>query len=94
MYIFYILTGTMEMIFGMRRQLLVQLRNLGLVRQRGAGDIKDLNSNSRNWAVIKTVIGSGLYPNFIKVMCQMKTNFSRRLITRNIIRLFTAAMMI
>ena len=63
-----LLLGTMEMVAGMRRQILAQLRSLGLIRQRGPGDIKDLNSNSRNWAVIKAVVGAGLYPNIIKVV--------------------------
>ena len=63
-----LLSGTMEMVAGMRRQILAQLRSLGLIRQRGPGDIKDLNSNSRNWAVIKAVVGAGLYPNIIKVL--------------------------
>jgi len=59
--------GTMEMVSGMRRQIIGLLRSLGLVRTRGAGNMKDLNQNSRNWSVIKAVVGSGLYPNFIKV---------------------------
>lgn len=63
----FISPGTMEMIFGMRRQILMHLRGLGLVRPRPPGDIKDLNTNSRNWAVIKAVVAAGLYPNFIKV---------------------------
>ena len=63
-----LLLGTMEMVAGMRRQILAQLRSLGLIRQRGPGDIKDLNSNSRNWAVSNAVVGAGLYPNIIKVV--------------------------
>lgn len=55
------------MVSGTRRQILGLLRSLGLVRQRGPGDIKDLNQNSRNWSVIKAVVGASLYPNFIKV---------------------------
>ena len=57
----------MEMVSGMRRQIIGLLRSLGLVRMKGPGNMRDLNTNSRNWSVIKAVVGSGLYPNFIKV---------------------------
>ena len=58
----------MEMVSGMQWKILTQLRSLGLIRSRGPGDLKDLNSNGNNWAVIKAVIGAGLYPNFIQVL--------------------------
>ncbi|XP_057292313.1 3'-5' RNA helicase YTHDC2-like [Hydractinia symbiolongicarpus] len=63
----FISPGTMEMVHGMRQQILTRLRSLGLIRSHGAGDIKDLNRNSKNWAVIKAVVGAGLYPNLVKV---------------------------
>ncbi|XP_061428277.1 3'-5' RNA helicase YTHDC2-like [Lethenteron reissneri] len=59
--------GTMEMIFGMRSQLLGQLRASGFVRARGGGDIRDLNTNSENWPVVKAALVAGLYPNVIHV---------------------------
>ncbi|XP_047132909.1 3'-5' RNA helicase YTHDC2 isoform X1 [Hydra vulgaris] len=59
--------GIMEMVSGMRRQIILHLRNLGFVRSHGAGDIRDLNLNSRNWAVIKAVVGAGMYPNIMQV---------------------------
>ncbi|XP_066516299.1 3'-5' RNA helicase YTHDC2 isoform X2 [Hoplias malabaricus] len=59
--------ATMEMIFGMRTQLLGQLRAIGFVRARGGGDIRDVNLNSENWAVVKTALVSGMYPNLIHV---------------------------
>ena len=65
--IFHIILGTMEMVSGMRRQITSLLRNLGLIRNKGPGCMRDLNQNSRNWSVIKAVVGAGLYPNFIKV---------------------------
>ena len=37
----------------MRSQLLGQLRATGFVRARGGNDIRDLNTNSENWAVVK-----------------------------------------
>ncbi|KAG7197988.1 hypothetical protein KM043_016214 [Ampulex compressa] len=63
----YISAAVMEMIVGMRTQLLGQLRASGFVRARGSGDIRDLNSNSENWAVVKAALTAGLYPNLIRV---------------------------
>ena len=37
----------------LRSQILGQLKVAGFIRPRGAGDIRDLNSNSSNWAVVK-----------------------------------------
>lgn len=50
-----------------RTQLLGQLRASGFVRARGGGDIRDLNSNSENWAVVKAALCAGMYPNIIHV---------------------------
>lgn len=71
------IVGTMEMVHGMRQQILARLRSLGLIRSHGAGDIKDLNRNSKNWAVIKAVVGAGLYPNLVKVFIYSQTRFSK-----------------
>ena len=51
----------------LRTQLLGQLRASGFVRARGPGDIRDLNTNSENWAVVKASLCAGMYPNIIKV---------------------------
>lgn len=59
--------ATMEIIVGMRSQLLAQLRAIGLVKVRGPGDIKDSNMNSEKWHVIKAVLVSGLYPSIARV---------------------------
>ncbi|XP_015222321.2 3'-5' RNA helicase YTHDC2 isoform X1 [Lepisosteus oculatus] len=59
--------ATMEMIIGMRTQLLGQLRAIGFVRARGGGDIRDVNLNSENWAVVKAALVAGMYPNLIHV---------------------------
>uniref|UniRef100_A0A8C4R1B1 RNA helicase n=1 Tax=Eptatretus burgeri TaxID=7764 RepID=A0A8C4R1B1_EPTBU len=69
----YLSQGTMEMIVGMRTQLLGQLRASGFVRARGGGDIKDLNVNSENWAVVKAALVAGLYPNVAHVNRQART---------------------
>ncbi|XP_066993237.2 3'-5' RNA helicase YTHDC2 [Anabrus simplex] len=63
----FVSSANMEMIVGMRTQLLGQLRASGFVRARGGGDIRDLNSNSENWAVIKAALCAGMYPNLIRV---------------------------
>ncbi|XP_053330262.1 3'-5' RNA helicase YTHDC2 [Spea bombifrons] len=59
--------ATMETIIGMRAQLLGQLRASGFVRARGGGDIRDVNTNSENWAVVKAALVAGMYPNLIHV---------------------------
>ncbi|KAM4810289.1 3'-5' RNA helicase YTHDC2 [Rhinophrynus dorsalis] len=59
--------ATMEIIIGMRTQLLGQLRASGFVRARGGGDIRDVNTNSENWAVVKAALVAGMYPNLIHV---------------------------
>ncbi|XP_071513449.1 3'-5' RNA helicase YTHDC2-like isoform X3 [Panulirus ornatus] len=72
----YVSGATMEMIHGMRSQVLAQLRGAGFVRARGPGDIRDVNSNSDNWAMVKAALVSGMYPNLIRVdreQCQLRT---------------------
>uniref|UniRef100_A0A8D3AHL2 RNA helicase n=1 Tax=Scophthalmus maximus TaxID=52904 RepID=A0A8D3AHL2_SCOMX len=59
--------STMEMILGMRIQLLAQLRAIGFVRARGGCDIHELNLNSENWAVVKAALVAGMYPNMFHV---------------------------
>ncbi|KAM9587113.1 3'-5' RNA helicase YTHDC2 isoform 4-T6 [Morphnus guianensis] len=57
----------MEIIIGMRTQLLGQLRASGFVRSRGGADIRDVNTNSENWAVVKAALAAGMYPNLVHV---------------------------
>ncbi|XP_044189523.1 3'-5' RNA helicase YTHDC2 isoform X1 [Thunnus albacares] len=59
--------ATMDMILGMRTQLLGQLRAIGFVRARGGSDIRDVNLNSENWAVVKAALVAGMYPNLVHV---------------------------
>ena len=63
----YLSAGTMEMIAGTRSQILTMLRGIGLIKRRGPGDIKDLNTNDNNWAVVKAVVAAGLYPKLIQI---------------------------
>ncbi|NWT61676.1 YTDC2 helicase, partial [Erythrocercus mccallii] len=57
--------ATMQIIVGMRTQLLGQLRASGFVRARGGSDIRDVNANSENWAVVKAALVAGMYPNLV-----------------------------
>ncbi|XP_042365751.1 3'-5' RNA helicase YTHDC2 isoform X2 [Plectropomus leopardus] len=59
--------ATMYMILGMRTQLLGQLRAIGFVRARGGSDIRDVNQNSENWAVVKAALVAGMYPNMVHI---------------------------
>ncbi|POI24776.1 hypothetical protein CIB84_011474, partial [Bambusicola thoracicus] len=59
--------ATMEIIIGMRTRLLGQLRALGFVRARGGADIREVNVNSENWAVVKAALVAGMYPNLVHV---------------------------
>jgi hypothetical protein len=44
-----------------------RMRTLGFVRPRGTSDVRYLNSNSANWAVVKAALCAGMYPNLIRV---------------------------
>lgn len=57
----------MELILGTRVQVLAQLRASGFIRAKGPGDIKSVNINSDNWAVVKAAIVGGLYPNIARL---------------------------
>lgn len=37
----------------------------GFVRARGGSDIRDVNLNSENWAVVKAALVAGMYPNLV-----------------------------
>ncbi|NXP55827.1 YTDC2 helicase, partial [Heliornis fulica] len=59
--------ATMEIIVGMRAQVLSQLRASGFIRIRGGVDIRDVNANSENWAIVKAALVAGMYPNLVHV---------------------------
>ncbi|KAJ7384544.1 3'-5' RNA helicase ythdc2 [Desmophyllum pertusum] len=63
----YLSQATLEMMAGMRSQILGQLKVAGFIRPRGAGDIRDLNSNSNNWAVVKAALCAGTFPQVARV---------------------------
>ena len=60
-------SSTMEMVAGIRNQVLAQLRASGFVKPRGPGDIKSINIHSSNWSLVKACLVSGLYPNIVRV---------------------------
>ncbi|XP_075885504.1 3'-5' RNA helicase YTHDC2 isoform X2 [Nelusetta ayraudi] len=59
--------ATMELILGLRVQLLGQLRAIGFVRAHGGSDIRDVNVNSDRWSVVKAALVAGMYPHVINV---------------------------
>nr|XP_046231082.1 3'-5' RNA helicase YTHDC2 isoform X2 [Scatophagus argus] len=70
--------ATMDMILGMRTQLLGQLRAIGFVRARGGSDIRDVNLNSENWAVVKAALLAGMYPNLVNINQETSVPSSER----------------
>ncbi|XP_061655818.1 3'-5' RNA helicase YTHDC2 isoform X1 [Phyllopteryx taeniolatus] len=63
----FLSNATMEMILGMRTQVLGQLRATGFVRVHGDSDIRNVNINSENWAVVKAALVAGMYPNLLHI---------------------------
>ncbi|TNN07314.1 putative ATP-dependent RNA helicase YTHDC2 [Schistosoma japonicum] len=63
----FISTAIFEVIVSIRTQLLGQLRASGFIKTKGNGDIRDLNSNSENWAVVKAAVVAGMYGNLAQV---------------------------
>ena len=49
------------------KQVFCPLLSSGFVRTRGGADIRDVNTNSENWAVIKAALVAGMYPNLVHV---------------------------
>lgn len=45
----------------------ISLSSSGFVRARGGADIRDVNANSENWAVVKAALVAGMYPNLMHV---------------------------
>ena len=77
---YFISSSTMEMILGLRTQLLGQLRASGFVKAKGPGDIRDLNTHSENWAVVKAALTAGYFPNIIRV--ERGNAFKQKLMSR------------
>ncbi|CDS42648.1 ATP dependent RNA helicase YTHDC2 [Echinococcus multilocularis] len=63
----YISAAVFDIVTTVRTQLLGQLRASGFVKARGSGDIRDLNTHSENWAVVKAALVAGMYDNLAQV---------------------------
>lgn len=70
--------ATMDMIVAMRSKVLGQLRASGFVRTRQPNDIKELNYNSENWAVVKAALSAGQYPNILNKDSEFKGEQSKQ----------------
>ena len=72
----YLSSATFEMVVGIRAQLLGQLRSCGFVQPKGSNDVKSLNVNSDNWALVKGILASTLYPNICGIDIKNKSLFN------------------
>jgi hypothetical protein len=64
------------MVYGIRSQLLGQLRACRFIASKGVGDLQDINANSDNAAVVKAILAATLYPNIAAVNRQKKCLFN------------------
>ncbi|XKL62934.1 hypothetical protein PGB90_002767 [Kerria lacca] len=64
---FCISQSTMELVNTTRSNIVGHLRAMGIVKTRGVSDMRDLNSNSKEWVFVKAALVGGLYPNLIFV---------------------------
>jgi HrpA-like RNA helicase len=59
--------SAMDMIHGMRRQILGQLQSSRFVPHSGQGlNLRELNVNSNHWSVVKAALTAGSYPNIAR----------------------------
>lgn len=80
----FISSGSMQMICGVRSQILGHLRSIGLIQHRAPGNIHELNRHSDNWAVVKACLTAGLYPNISRIDRQggnLKSRMDDKLMT-------------
>lgn len=63
----YLSPGTMQVIDGMRRQLLSELKSTGMV-----GDLTDASTNAHNREIVRNVISAGMYPMYGSVLPKAK----------------------
>lgn len=64
---FCISQATMELVNTTRSNIVGHLRAMGIVKTRGVNDMRDLNSNSKEWVFVKAALVGGLYPNLVFV---------------------------
>ena len=63
------------------------MRTQQFVQPKGGGDIRDLNVNSENWAVVKACLVAGIYPNVA-----FFNNAHRELVTKKLSEVFRTQM--
>uniref|UniRef100_A0A7S3XH27 RNA helicase n=1 Tax=Picocystis salinarum TaxID=88271 RepID=A0A7S3XH27_9CHLO len=63
----YLSPGTMQVIDGMRRQLLSELKSTGMV-----ADLVDASINAHNREIVRNVISAGMYPMYGSVLPKVK----------------------
>lgn len=73
--------------------MLGQLRASGFVRARGQGDIRDINSNSDKWGVVKACLAAGLYPNLARLEREREGGPQLRTQRENKVRLHPGAVL-
>lgn len=79
----YVNNGCMQMICGIRSQILGHLRSIGMIQHKAPGNIHELNKNAKNWAVIKACLVAGMYPNVCRIdrkQGQLKSRQEHKLI--------------
>lgn len=79
----YINNGCMQMICGVRAQILGHLRSIGMIQHKSPGSIHELNKNATNWAAIKACLTAGMYPNVCRIdrkQGQLKSRQENKLI--------------
>lgn len=67
----------MELVNTTRSNIVGHLRAMGIVKTRGVSDMRDLNSNSKEWVFVKAALVGGLYPNLIFVDRSANKLYSR-----------------
>lgn len=63
----YVSSGSLQMICGVRSQILGHLRSIGMIQHRAPGNIHELNKHSDNWPMVKACLTAGLYPNVCRI---------------------------
>ncbi|KAK7603760.1 hypothetical protein V9T40_003759 [Parthenolecanium corni] len=57
--------STLELVNTTRSNIVGHLRAMGIVKTRGVNDMRDLNTNSKEWVFVKAALVGGLYPNLM-----------------------------
>lgn len=72
----YLSSACFDMVYGIRSQLLGQVRAAGFISTTGASDLKIVNQNAHNWSLVKGILVSMLYPNICSIDRENKNVFN------------------